>query len=188
MSSRAARLWAHAAGEWCLAAMLLVLAGWARRPALLPPAAAFPCGLVAGLLLFGALGGRRPVPPTAVPPARRRLVLAKASFIALGAGAEEVVWRWFLIGSLAAAVGMPSALVLSAAAFALAHAGGLQAKAVHLCIGLVLGALYAGTGSLIAAIAAHAAYNISVLLAVEGSRRSASARASPLAVAVEGDV
>jgi membrane protease YdiL (CAAX protease family) len=74
---------------------------------------------------------------------------------------EEVLYRGFLIWYLAAAVGLWPAVVLAAVAFGVGHlyqgiGGGIKVGVV----GLLTGALYVGTGSLLWPMIAHAAVDL----------------------------
>jgi membrane protease YdiL (CAAX protease family) len=77
-------------------------------------------------------------------------------------GAEEFFFRRVLQGWLEKRFPEPSgvtAIVLSAAAFALAHQGQGLAYVPLLPFGLVLGTLARQTGSIVACIVAHALFN-----------------------------
>jgi len=90
------------------------------------------------------------------------------------AWAEETLWRGVLLGALAPrSAGF--ALALSTAGFAASHVygQGWGALRTHALTGLAFGGLYLATGSLAAAIAAHAVYNLSVV--VVGARRARGA-------------
>ena len=148
-------------------------------------AAAVPAGVVAGLLLFAVLA-RRP------PAVRRRSAAAVgAGLTAAAAGvSEEAIWRGFLVARLAPSLGLAAAVILAAGGFAATHvpAMGRVGIAVHLGTGTAFGTLFAATGSLAACAAAHAAYNLLVLLGREprlahptGTATAAAAGAVPAA-------
>jgi hypothetical protein len=76
---------------------------------------------------------------------------------------EELLYRERLLGSLRPRLGAPAAVAVSSAVFAVAHPepwSGLGA----LGVGLALGALFAATGSLALAVAAHAGLNTALCL------------------------
>jgi hypothetical protein len=135
------------------------------------------CAAAAGVVAACGLAGAFPSPAAlaAMPSAFVR----KLGRVAAHAAFEEVIWRWAVLG-LAAFV-LPSwvAVALTTLLFALAHipAVGWPAAGQH----AVTGALFVGalvlSGSLLAAIAAHAAYNGTLLL----GRESDVLRAAPVA-------
>jgi membrane protease YdiL (CAAX protease family) len=112
-------------------------------------------GVAAGVGLFYALARIRPPVPPAV-----------AAVLVVLAGAEEVSWRWFALGELATRAGPAAALIATSVGFGLAHPG---ARLLHTATGIVFGGVYLATGSLVAAWAAHAAYNLSVVAAARAS-------------------
>jgi ABC-2 type transport system ATP-binding protein len=159
-----------------------------------PPRAAFavrpavPAGLAAGTVLFMVLARR-------TPSIRRRSPAAVAASLTVAAtgASEEAIWRGFLLARLVPLVGIAAALLLAAAGFAATHlpAMGRTGVVVHLGTGAAFGAVFAATGSLAACAAAHAVYNVLVLLGREtphaGSCTTSGARAAP-AVHLEGIV
>jgi ABC-2 type transport system ATP-binding protein len=131
----------------------------------------------AACLLFGLLAREL---PWRRHPSRSRLpsFLARATYLTLTSAAEEMLWRWLVLGGLASLVGLAPAFLASSAGFALAH--GLKRRgvlAVHLLTGSVFGAVYVGTGQIEAAIITHVLYNWLVLAAIE-SGTAFAARAS----------
>jgi membrane protease YdiL (CAAX protease family) len=108
-------------------------------------------GVVAGALLFSVVA--RIAPPLSLP------LLA---VLVLAAGAEEVIWRWFVLGELLTPAGTVAALLASACAFGAVHPG---RRVLHTGTGLAFGGVYVLTGSLLAAWGAHGAYNVCVALA-----------------------
>jgi membrane protease YdiL (CAAX protease family) len=143
-------LWLRLVGSALLAAGLVV----AVSPALPPPAVApgaLALGVVAGLATFRAVA-RIPLP----------LPLPLAGVLVVAAGAEEVIWRWFALGELAQRTGPAVALTATSIAFGAVHPG---RRLQHVCTGVAFGAVFLATGSLLAAWAAHAAYNLSVAAA-----------------------
>lgn len=130
-------------------------------PTLSPTGEALAAGVVSGAALFLVLaGGWVPAGLGLVP--RRRL--AARSFLIIGKSTqEEAFWRALVLGALVAPIGRLGALALSTVLFACAHLPRQgRAAAAHLLSGLAFGAVYLATGRLIAAIAAHAAYNVLV--------------------------
>ena len=111
-------------------------------------------GLAAGLVLFAILAQQAPPLPTPRPAARWLIRLA---FVVVWAAVEEIVWRWLALGLVAAAAGWPLALAVSSVAFAAVHGVG---KASQLATGATFGVVYLATGRLLAAVAAHATYNL----------------------------
>lgn len=172
MSARARGLWTVAAVHALVALCLLVFAHVSIRPRV-PFGFGLAIGLVAAAGLFTGLA-RSHVPLRS---ARRRAptVIARGAFFAVRSASEEVLWRWFVLGSLAPAFGAGGALVASTAGFAAAHMGaqGRRGAAVHLVTGTVFGTVFLSTGSLLAAISAHASYNLLVVLAVESGASAA---------------
>jgi membrane protease YdiL (CAAX protease family) len=172
-----AKLWVRTAGEVALAGSLLAVVDVSPLEARLPLLPALLLGALTGIGLVLVLARGLP-PPLRVDRARIPLVSLKGGVLALGSGAEEVIWRWFAIGSLTPAVGVIGAYVASTIGFAAAHVG-RRAALVHLLTGASFGAVYLATGRLAAAAAAHVAYNLRVLLAVESTRPPISIRESP---------
>jgi membrane protease YdiL (CAAX protease family) len=126
------------------------------------PAAAFAAGLVVGVALFGALA--RQAPTRQVGSLRR--ALARTFVLVIRSAYEEAAWRGIVLGLLLP-LGRGAALVVSTALFATAHARRLGRHAAwHLCTGSSFASLYLATGTLLAPIAAHAAYNVTVGLAL----------------------
>jgi ABC-2 type transport system ATP-binding protein len=166
MSEEARTLWTRTGVHAAVAVALLASAqvSFHRR---VPLTAAVAIGLAAAIVLFAALVHAR----VRFRPKRWRApaLVARGGFFAVRSASEEVAWRWFLLGSLAPAVGMLGAFAASTAGFALAHAGPERVRSVvvHALTGGVFGAVFIVTGSLLAAVAAHGGYNLLVLLAVE---------------------
>jgi ABC-2 type transport system ATP-binding protein len=183
MSAEARRLWTATLAHALVAVGLLAYAQISvqRRVSLGTGVA---IGVAAAAALFAALARpRTPFRPTRW---RGPALAARGSFFAIRSASEEVTWRWFLLGSLAPAIGAAGALAASTAGFALAHVGsqGRRGAVVHLATGGVFGVVFIATGSLLAAIAAHGSYNLLVLLAVESG---ATVAACPAATAGSRD-
>ena len=118
-----------------------------------------PLGAATGGVLYCALALDRPRLGRARPQRTLRLV-ARAAY-------EELAWRWLLVGIVLAPLSAGAAIAISAALFAVAHVPGQGWRAgVHLVTGGAFGVLFLMLG-LTAAIAAHAAYNLLVSLALE---------------------
>jgi membrane protease YdiL (CAAX protease family) len=127
-------------------------------------------GPAAGLCLLVALAGRLPPRPRI---RRSRLAAAgvRACVLAIGAFAEELIWRVVALATLAVTFGTWLALAVTAAGFAVSHAGGgRRAVAAHLVTGSVFGGVYLATASFAAVATAHASYNLGALIAAESSR------------------
>jgi membrane protease YdiL (CAAX protease family) len=148
-----------------LAALVLAFAPFSvPAPALsLVPAVALGAG--AGTLLFAALARRARVPPLRDREVVRAVALA-APAVLVAAAAEEILWRFGLLGVLAPLLGMLGAAVGSTLAFALAHAPrNARALASYTATGASFAVVYVATHSILAAIAAHAVYNLLVVAA-----------------------
>jgi membrane protease YdiL (CAAX protease family) len=143
-------LWLRLAAVWAVAAALIALARPASPSRPLDAAAAAVLGTAIGAALFCAGSGRRP-----------QLSVGAAAVLAVSAGAEEIVWRWFALAELAALAGALPALVASSLAFGAAHPG---ARAQHTITGLAFGGVYLA-GGLPGAWCAHLTYNLAVAAA-----------------------
>jgi ABC-2 type transport system ATP-binding protein len=119
-------------------------------------------GAAAGVVVFAALARQRipAVSVLAAPPSR---IAVRSAVLTLKSFQEEALWRALLLGGLVAPVGRAGALAISTALFAAAHAGrqGRRAAA-QLLTGSTFGIVYLSTGRLVAAVAAHATYNVLV--------------------------
>jgi ABC-2 type transport system ATP-binding protein len=125
--------------------------------------------VVAAGLLFALLSGQAPW--RGRPPFRRAgPVGVKAAYTTITSAAEEVLWRWLVLGGLAPVVGLAPAFLGATVGFALTH--GTRRRdvvAVHLATGAVFGGVYVVTGRIEAAILAHALYNWLVVVAIEAA-------------------
>lgn len=148
----ATRLWIGLAASWAAAALSLLLVQ--PRWTLAPSAAAAGVGL--GMLVGAGLAAAR---ARRLPTSRLRLPLV--AVVVVTAGAEELLWRRFLLGGLADRAGTVLALACSTVLFACAHRHG---RRDHLVTGGCFGALYVGAG-LAAAWSAHAAYDVAAAAA-----------------------
>jgi membrane protease YdiL (CAAX protease family) len=116
-----------------------------------------------GVVLLLARGRVHVSAWTSLPACR---ALSRSVVLSVRSASEEVVWRGLGLGLLAPA-GLAVALLASSALFAAAHVQRLGRRAAaHLGLGLAFGGIYVFTGSLGAAIAAHATYNIVLGLAL----------------------
>jgi membrane protease YdiL (CAAX protease family) len=125
-------------------------------------------GPVAGAATFLVLSGGRF--PLALPRPLGRTMAIR--WLALGATAalEEVVWRAVVLGGLLIFVGPWPALAVSSASFAIWHWPALHRRCVvHLVTGAAFGSAFLADG-LLAAILAHALYNLLVDWAVHAER------------------
>lgn len=71
---------------------------------------------------------------------------------------EEILMRGFVLGGLKNTYGIPAALLLSSALFALLHFNMVQTLSAFVC-GILLGLLYLKTDSIFCCIVAHCGYN-----------------------------
>jgi membrane protease YdiL (CAAX protease family) len=144
-------VWVRIAATCAVAGALAALTTPGGPAAIWPTSDRLLLGLLTGVALFSVVA--RVGPP---------LSLALVGVLVLAAGAEEVIWRWFVLGALLAPAGTAAALVASACAFGAVHPG---RRALHTGTGLAFGAVYLLTGSLLATWGAHAAYNLCVAVA-----------------------
>jgi membrane protease YdiL (CAAX protease family) len=151
----ARQLWLRLGVSWGFAVALLVAARPSAPAAAWSPIDAASAGLGVGAALACALAGLKPA-----------LSVGAVATLALSAAAEEVVWRWFALGSLSELVGPVVALSATSLAFGSFHPRG---RGQHVVTGLAFGAVYLGTGSLAGAWCAHCSYN---LLVATASRRA----------------
>jgi membrane protease YdiL (CAAX protease family) len=87
----------------------------------------------------------------------------------IGAVVEETFWRYLVLSSLTAAVGLPSAVLVTTTSFALAHIHfGFRRARGHVVTGATFAGVFLVSGHLIAPIAAHLAYNLLVVGATTG--------------------
>jgi membrane protease YdiL (CAAX protease family) len=124
----------------------------------------------AGLFLLLAGG------PPRLPQRPLSVIVARASFLLVGAAFEELLWRSLALGFLSSTIGPIGALALTSIAFALWHHRALGRRSVvHVTTGAGFGAAFL-VGGLGAAILAHAVYNVLVDVSVQaqGPRGSRS--------------
>ena len=134
-----------------------------------PATIALPTGIVAGTALYLALSAG--AVPFRVHSLRGPIVVARSAYLVARSAVEEVIWRLYVFAGLALGLGTPAAFLATVALFALAHRPS-QGRfwIVHLATGATFTAVFALSGSLGAAVAAHATYNVAVGLAVETTR------------------
>ena len=121
-------------------------------------------GPASGAAVFLLLAGGR-IPPGRPRPLGRPILIRWVR-LTVAAGLEEVVWRGMLLGALLLVVGPWAALAVSSATFALWHWPSLRRGcAVHVVTGAAFGGAFLLAGVL-AAILAHALYNLLVDWAV----------------------
>ncbi len=132
-------------------------------------------GAAAGAVLYAVL--RHALAPAAAVGQPTGSLAFRGLAVTLTAWAEETLWRGVLLGTLASRSAV-FALALSTAGFAASHVygQGWTALRTHALTGLTFGGLYVATGSLAAAIAAHAVYNL-IVVAADGARRTRGAAA-----------
>jgi membrane protease YdiL (CAAX protease family) len=110
-----------------------------------------------GLAVFTVLARRLPQ-PRPPDPERGRVLFAAA----VAATTEELLWRGFLLAEVRRRAGAVAALAVTSAGFTAAH--GRRASRAHVLLGSVLGAVALEPGGLRAAVSAHIAYDVLVLL------------------------
>ena len=134
----------------------------AADPSLHRPGEAIAAGLAVGLTLFATLSRGRPCTAawTALPRQRRA---ARCTVLTMKSAKEEALWRGLFLGLLVDPIGRTGAIAISTAAFAGAHVGSQgRTAALHLLTGGAFATVYVATGRLVAAMAAHGAYNVLV--------------------------
>ena len=114
-----------------------------------------------------------------MPRSRRELGASWLTSILAGGG-EEIAFRGFLLWYCAALLGVPGGLVVSSLMFGAAHSYQRRVGMVFAtCAGLLLGAAYLASGSLLLVIWMHASWNIAsfaagrILLATTGGEAAA---------------
>jgi ABC-2 type transport system ATP-binding protein len=136
----------------------------------------------AACLVFALLS--RQIRVLRCPPRGRVAALTvKGAYLTITSAAEEIFWRWLVLGGLTSLVGLVPAFLSSTIGFALAH-GVRRADvvAVHLATGAAFGTVYVATGHVEAAILTHVFYNWLVVAAIESG-----APAMPLPATVGAD-
>jgi ABC-2 type transport system ATP-binding protein len=139
-------------------------------PTLHPTGDALVVGCAAGALAFVLLA-RSSIPVSAITVVPPRRLAARSVVLLAKSVQEEAIWRGLVLGLLVGPFGRLGALTLSTVAFATAHVTRQGRAAVaHLVTGTLFGLAYLVTGRLVAAVAAHGAYN--VLVGVSGHART----------------
>jgi ABC-2 type transport system ATP-binding protein len=119
-------------------------------------------GCVVGGAIFVVLARRR-IPAAAVAALPRRRLVARSVVLTAKSAQEEALWRALALGLLVGPLGRLAAISATTVLFAAAHVHRQgRAAAVHLVTGTAFGAVYVVTGRLVAAVAAHATYNVLV--------------------------
>jgi ABC-2 type transport system ATP-binding protein len=162
---------------WAVAAVVLLAV-----PPPTPPTFGLPTstlvGVGAAFVLYGVLARGR-FPQARLRDLRRRRLAAKVVFLTSRGVVEEAIWRGLLLGALLLALEPWRAIATSSVLFALAHwrtqRWGMLA---HLATGTTFALVYVGSGSLVAAMAAHVTYNLIVATAVAADGRRAWAGAA----------
>jgi membrane protease YdiL (CAAX protease family) len=133
-----------------------------------PPLTQAALGSIAGAGTFLLLTGGRF--PRLLPRPLGRAIAVRWLTMVTHAAFEEIVWRGICLGGLLLVVGPWAALAASSAGFSLWHWPSLRGRcAVHLLTGAAFGAAFLA-GGLVAAIVAHALYNVLVDWAVHAER------------------
>jgi len=177
LSTTARTLWSRTL-LLCGAAATVLLLGAGRAPSL-PLPFSLSAGLATATILYAVLAQR--LPSVSIALERRVAFTAKTLYLAIHSAAEEVLWRWFVLGAIAAREGWLAALLLSSLAFAASHARGQgwHGLRVHGLTGLAFGAIFLVTGRIAASIVAHITYNVLVAAGAEANvdRQPVSERA-----------
>ena len=125
-------------------------------------------GPVAGVGTFLLLAGARF--PLACPRPLGRAMLVRSLMLSGRAALEEVAWRGIVLGGLLLFVGPWPALGVSSLAFATWHWSSVRGRCVvHLVTGAAFGGVFLAAG-IVAAMLAHAVYNVFVDWAVHAER------------------
>lgn len=156
-----------------IAAVLVARGAVAFAPAPLAGALGVLAGAAAGYVLYRLLSLRDAAAPQQFASARAVAALALV-YVAISI-AEEIIWRGWAFDTLAPSRGTLAALIATTAGFALVHGvqQGFAGVRFHLVTGLAFGLMLLATGSLLAAIAAHATYNLAVFFSTAGTRKKA---------------
>lgn len=159
--------------------------GWFRcgGSSLLGPRGLLPAVALGASGIAVSLGGVRAVedllfalPPDAAPGGQTplagllaagplSLAATAAAYLLLAPALEELLYRGFLLASLADKLPFAPSLVLSSAAFALSHLTAASDQLDLFLMGCALGLAYAWTGDLLVPVALHQLYNAAALLA-----------------------
>ena len=121
-------------------------------------------GALAGTLLFIVLSwGWHPF--RRLRSVRIGWFLPRMAFFTFRSVVEEILWRGFALQVLMSSTGPPVGFLLGTLGFAVAHGffQGVPGVLAHVLTGATFGTVFLSTGSLTAAIVAHAVYNVLVL-------------------------
>ncbi len=122
-------------------------------------------GPAVGIGLFVLLA--HAAPAVRLPPRGRRVLVARAAYLAAAAAYEEILWRGVALAALVPVFGSLGALAVTCAGFAASHHRSHGRRSiVHLATGGGFGGAFL-CGGLAAAILAHVTYNLLVDLAVQ---------------------
>ncbi len=166
------------AAQALLAAWLLLAGLVATEVGARPVSLSLLSGILVGVGVFYILSAA-PGLARGMSPGPWRRVVPRVLFFIFRAGTEEVLWRGFALTWLMAAAGPVAGFLGAVLAFALAHRyfQGLPGVAVHTFTGTAFASSFLATGSLAAAVGAHATYNTLVVL--HRSARGEGAAAQP---------
>ena len=98
-----------------------------------------------------------------IPDSGGEWVLAILSVVVIGPLAEEIVFRGMVQQAARTAVGRAAGILFTGIVFAIWH-GQLWNLASLILVGLFLGLVFEATGSLLAPLVLHSAYNLTILL------------------------
>jgi membrane protease YdiL (CAAX protease family) len=163
VSRAAALMWLRIAAITAVAWATLVLVEPPRPSVGLPWPVALIAGCCVGVALVTVIVRRAPAANTSE--WLRPVPIARNAMLAVWAANEEILWRRLLLGE-ALRGGAVFALAASTLAFAAIHRA---RRRTHVATGAAFGGCYLASGSLLAPIAAHWAYN--ALLAADVKRR-----------------
>ncbi|MBM4038057.1 MAG: CPBP family intramembrane metalloprotease [Planctomycetes bacterium] len=101
----------------------------------------------------------------------RALAFVLLSIVAVTPAMEELLFRGFFYATLRRYLGPLGAILLSSLTFAVLHGHPVGIPPLFV-VGFLLAYLYERTGSLVASVTAHAAYNVYILLLAHLARRA----------------
>jgi ABC-2 type transport system ATP-binding protein len=126
-------------------------------------------GVAAGFGAFLLLGRTR-IPLAVLTHGGGRRAIARGILLTGRSAYEEALWRGLLLGWLASTIGRLGALAATTMLFAASHVPSQGRRAAaQLVTGAAFGIVYLATGALLAAIVAHALYNVLVGLTLLGA-------------------
>jgi ABC-2 type transport system ATP-binding protein len=131
-----------------------------------------PLGVIVGAALFASLS-RRPITFARLRRERAVAIVGRSLYLTGHASYEEALWRGLLFSLLVLVVGAGPAFALTTIAFACSHSASQGWwMLIHLATGATFGGLFYVSGSLTAAIVAHASYNVLIALSIEADRET----------------